>query len=330
MGNLDPLATNTITLSIANNPNNGSLVGLTSLPASSGVASFNNVLLLDSIGNGYTLEASASGLTSDTTDAFNVIPAASVPDHYEFLVQPSNTSPGGIMFPNIQVRVLDSANNLVLTNNEHISLTIANNPNNGTLSGTDSLDLAGDEDYITILNSVSVTSINGISTFTDISIDSAGMGYTLMAQSGDTSIGTAVSNAFDITPTPGVPTQLAFSIQPSNEAFDVVITPTVIVTVLDGNGNVVADANDTVTVSIGNNPNEGSLSGTVTDLLLVNGGAAFNDLSIDSVGSGYTLIATANGLTSAVSEPFDIIDPEVVTALDFWWATFSNGGRRYH
>ena len=211
-GNLAVLASDMVTLSIRNNPNNGSLSGTTSTRASSGVAIF-HTLLLDSLGNGYTLEVSAAGLVSDTTDAFNIIPAAGPPARYEFLVQPSNTPPSEVMSPNIQVRVLDSVGNWVLTDNEHIGLTIANNPGNGILSGTDNVILVGDEDYIPIPGAVTVTSVDGVSTFTNISIDSAGVGYTLMAQGAGSEL-TQVSDSFDILSLP-VPTSLAFVQQPT-------------------------------------------------------------------------------------------------------------------
>ena len=49
---------------------------------------------------------------------------------------------------------------------------------------------------------------------------------------------------------------------------------------------------DEVTISIGTNPGPGVLSGTLT-AAAVNGVALFTDLQIDTVGNGYTLVATA-------------------------------------
>jgi hypothetical protein len=80
----------------------------------------------------------------------------------------------------------------------------------------------------------------------------------------------------------------------------------VMVEVVDQFGNVVtSDNSDTVTVAIGNNPSVGTLSGTLT-LTVSNGVAWFADLSIDLAGDGYTLHATANGLTAVDSNAFSI------------------------
>src|SRR5213075_1168238 len=60
-----------------------------------------------------------------------------------------------------------------------------------------------------------------------------------------------------------------------------------------------------VTVALGNNPGSGTLSGTLTRPA-VGGAASFGNLSIDKVGTGYTLVASSAGLTSATSAAFDI------------------------
>ncbi len=73
----------------------------------------------------------------------------------------------------------------------------------------------------------------------------------------------------------------------------------------DAFGNVVTTATDAVTIAIGTNPGGGTLSGTPT-VSAVNGVAALSDLSIEKTGSGYTLGASAAGLTDATSAAFDI------------------------
>jgi hypothetical protein len=60
-----------------------------------------------------------------------------------------------------------------------------------------------------------------------------------------------------------------------------------------------------VTVAIGTNPSGGMLSGTLT-VTVSNGVASFGDLSIDMIGDGYTLHATAGSLTAADSNAFSI------------------------
>jgi hypothetical protein len=50
----------------------------------------------------------------------------------------------------------------------------------------------------------------------------------------------------------------------------------------------------------------GTLSGTKT-VAAVAGVAIFATLGIDQAGTGYTLVATATGLTAATSAAFDIV-----------------------
>ncbi len=68
-------ATNTVTLSINNDPPTGStLGGTTSMPAVAGVADFSGKgVYVSRAGTGFTLQAAASGLTSKTSSAFNIL-----------------------------------------------------------------------------------------------------------------------------------------------------------------------------------------------------------------------------------------------------------------
>jgi hypothetical protein len=78
------------------------------------------------------------------------------------------------------------------------------------------------------------------------------------------------------------------------------------VEIVDQWGHVVtSDNSDTVTLLIGNNPSGGTLSGTLT-VTVSAGIATFSDLSIDQIGDGYTLLAAADSLTGAESNPFHI------------------------
>lgn len=64
-------STASITIGIASNPGGGSLSGTTTRPASFGVAAFTG-LSINQPGSGYTLSAIAAGLTSVTSNAFNM------------------------------------------------------------------------------------------------------------------------------------------------------------------------------------------------------------------------------------------------------------------
>ncbi len=71
MGNAVTTATNAVTMAIGTNPSSGTLTGTLTVNAVAGVATFAN-LSINAAGSGYTLAASATGLTGSTSSAFNV------------------------------------------------------------------------------------------------------------------------------------------------------------------------------------------------------------------------------------------------------------------
>jgi hypothetical protein len=103
----------------------------------------------------------------------------------------------------------------------------------------------------------------------------------------------------------GPATKLAFAQQPTNEESATPIAPAVQVSVLDASNNVVGSSSASITLAIGTNPGGGTLSGTLTQNA-VNGVATFPDLTIDKIGTGYTLTASSSGLTGATSNAFNI------------------------
>jgi hypothetical protein len=117
----------------------------------------------------------------------------------------------------------------------------------------------------------------------------------------------SVTGSTTFTIAPAVADHLLFVQQPTDTAAGQLITPAVVVDVVDAFGNVETDDNsDTVTLSLGTNPSGGALSGTLT-VTVVNGVATFSDLSIDQAGAGYTLHATTGGgVPDLDSGPFTI------------------------
>lgn len=105
-----------------------------------------------------------------------------------------------------------------------------------------------------------------------------------------------------------VATKLAFVTPPSNTSAGAVISPAVQVAVQDASGTTVPGATNSVTVAIGTNPTGATLSGTLS-VSAVNGVATFNNLSINSAGSGYTLTAASGNLAVATSGAFTISSP---------------------
>src|SRR5437763_13752811 len=134
--------------------------------------------------------------------------------------------------------------------------------------------------------------VAGVATFSTLSVDKSGTGYTLSATAG--SLSGTTSAAFAVTP--GAAAQLAFTTQPSSTPAGAAITPAVQVTARDALGNTVPGFTGAVTVAIGANPAGGTLSGTTT-MTAVAGVATFPKLAVEQSGGGYTLTAVAAGLT---------------------------------
>src|SRR2546425_12935315 len=76
------------------------------------------------------------------------------------------------------------------------------------------------------------------------------------------------------------------------------ISPAVQVAARDAQGNLVTAFTGSVTVALGANPSGGTLAGTRTETA-ASGVVNFGTLSVDKVGTGYTLAAAATGLTAA-------------------------------
>lgn len=115
-------------------------------------------------------------------------------------------------------------------------------------------------------------------------------------------LGTPVTVTFTTGTVSGAAVALTFTVQPVGALPGQVMAPPVRVMATDASGNQATSFTGNITVAIGSNPGGGSLSGTTTRA----GFAIFDDLRIDRVGNGYTLVATASGLPPATSAPFDI------------------------
>jgi hypothetical protein len=280
-GNLITGSSAAVTVALDANPGMAALQGTLTVNALGGVATFPN-LVLTIAANGYTLAASSSGLVSETSAAFNITPSAAT--KLAFGQPPTNNEAGVPITPAITVRIEDASGNLV-DDNRIVTLALDANPGSATLGGT-----------------LSVAAVNGIATFADVEIDIAAAGYTIVAT---TTGGLTDVTSAPFTIAPGAPTQLAYQQQPSDAAAGDLIAPAITVRILDSLGNLVATANNAVTLAFGANPGGGTLSGTTT-VNAVNGVATFSTLSINRAATGYTLVASATSLSSATSDPFDI------------------------
>ena len=291
LGNSVTTFTGTVTVALGTNPAGGTLSGTKAVAAVAGIATFAG-LSIDKAASGYALSATATGLTGATSAAFSI--TTGVATQLAFTVQPSSAPAGASMAPSVQVTVRDASGNTVSGFTGNVTVAIGTNPGGGALSGTKTVAAAG-----------------GVAAFSTLSIDKSGTGYTLVATAG--ALPAVTSAPFGIAP--GTATQLVFSVPPSTATAGANLRPTVQVTARDALGNAATGFAGNVTVAIGTNPAGGTLSGTRT-FAGIDGVATFPGLSIDSVGSGYTLSATAAGVAGVASAAFDIV-PSTATQLFF-------------
>ena len=78
-----------------------------------------------------------------------------------------------------------------------------------------------------------------------------------------------------------------------------------IVSAEDSSGIVTTSFNGTVTVALLNNPGGATLGGTLS-VTAQSGVATFTGLTLDKVGTGYTLQVSSNGLTAATTNAVDV------------------------
>jgi alpha-tubulin suppressor-like RCC1 family protein len=221
-----------------------------------------------------------------------------------FTVQPITSMAGVAIGPAVAVAIEDASGTTVTGATNVVTVTIGANPEGDTLMGT-----------------ARVAAVNGVAVFPSLHIDKAGAGYTLKAAA--TGLTGATSDPFTIAPGPA--SRLVFTVQPSDAMGGAAITPPVQVAAQDAYGNLVTGFQDSVTVALGGNPAPGALSGT-TVVSAVGGVATFSDLSIGPVHAGYTLTASAAGLTGASSVPFAIAAPLASTIAVGYYHTCALDG----
>lgn len=268
-------------------PDTAPLSGTVTVSAVAGIATFSNFGLVTT--GCRRLVASSPGLIPDTSAAFCITPGPAAA--LNFTVQPArypvSCSMSGAVIAPVAVSVVDAYGNTVDSATDPIHITLGNSAN-ATLSGT-----------------TTVAAATGVATFSDLSIDRTGFGFTLVATA--TGLTGTTSTSFDV-PADACWYLLLWTIQPTSTTVGAVMTPPVQVCAEDGFGNVATWFVGDVTVAIANNPAGGTLTGTVTKVA-VSGCATFADLRIDKAGAGYTLVATHAGGVGGASAPFDITSP---------------------
>jgi hypothetical protein len=183
----------------------------------------------------------------------------------------------------LTVQAQDSSGNLVTSFNGPVTVMLASNPGGATLGGT-----------------MIVTASSGVATFSGLTLDKAASGYTLIVSG----VGSGSTTTSAVTVTPAAATQLVITQQPP-ASVQVNKTFALKASIEDAYGNVVTTASNRVNVAFSNNPTGATLGGTLT-VTVSQGVASFTNLTINKIGSGYTLRVSGSGLTSATSNPINV------------------------
>jgi len=200
-----------------------------------------------------------------------------------FSTQPAQGISGVPFTPPLAVTVEDSSGKIVANSAAAVSLffTTSSNTGGATLSGN-----------------TTVNAVNGVATFSDISIDKAGSYYSLTAAS--PGLASVISDTFPVKP--GKPTKLVFVTQPVAAAAGAAFSTQPVLAIEDAQGNVVTDSTAPVTLTIqpGTGTEGAVLTGTTTTNA-VNGRASFATISINMAGDDYVVTAESPGLTPVSS-----------------------------
>src|SRR5262249_7486720 len=149
---------------LAKNPGGSTLGGTLTVTAVNGTATFNG-LTLDKGGTGYTLQATANGQPPVTTSAFDVASPTATATQLAVTAQPSGPVTAGTGFT-LTVSAETSLGAVDPTFHGTVTVALMSNPGGSTLGGT-----------------VTVSASGGVATFSGLTLNNPGNGYTLMVSS---------------------------------------------------------------------------------------------------------------------------------------------------
>src|SRR5205814_771718 len=119
-----------------------------------GVATFSDVRI-DQLGRGYTLLAETARHVSGTSTPFTIVERAT---HLAFVTQPPATVDGGAAIT-VRVAIQDTLGNTLTNASAPVTLALAPHPTGVTMA------------------TITVETVDGIATFSDVHIDQLGSGY---------------------------------------------------------------------------------------------------------------------------------------------------------
>ncbi len=250
-----------------------------SAPAIAAVTTTGLVIGL-SQGGPVTISATSDGKTGTATASVSSRPATRL----AFAEQPGASVAGLALTPPIRIAIQDDLLSTVLGATNPVTIALAGNPGNTTLGGTTTLD-----------------GINGIATFTNLTLNRVGTGYTFLVTS--PGLAPATSTPFNVTV--GTASRLAFTTPlPASAQSGVAFSPQPVLQLQDAVGNPVAQSGVVVTATVGSG--SGTVGGSTTATTDGAGIASFTALSLSGPAGNYELNFSAPGIAPLVSGPITL------------------------
>ncbi len=286
-GALDTFYQGTVSVSLATDPSGDAKLGGTlTAPVINGEAMFSG-LTLNKAGTGYVIQATATGITSASTQPFNVAAAAT---QLVVTTEPPVSVAVGTEFTTI-VSAEDGNGNVDGSYDQALTLTLLNNTEGATLGGT-----------------VTQGADNGVATFTDLTVNQPGDGFALQAASG--TLATGQSSDFNVTAPPA--THLVIATAPPSTL--VAGTPFgLIVDAETDQGNIDPSYDGAVILTLSGGASQATLGGTL-QVDATAGVATFSGLNIDLAGSSYT-IDVASGTLTGIATGDIVVTPAAASQL---------------
>ncbi len=276
------------------NPYNGNSIpvnaGSSVAKTGSAIASGDDSLVFNGNAGAYHLEGEITdGTATRYAYASDAVTVSNPAKQLVFAQEPPSSTTAGAGF-SITVQIHDANGQVITGDNSIITLSLAGTAG-GTLGGT-----------------ISVAAVNGVASFTNLSIITLGT-YTLDATASDDT--PATSSTITITPdTTSAHLQL---VQPADPILVGGTLSPIVFEVQDQFGNVITSDTSTVTLGIASGPGGAVLGGTTT-VTPVDGVVTFTAIKPSTAGT-YTLSATAAALPVQTPAQFSLDVAQAVTTI---------------
>ena len=202
---------------------------------------------------------------------------APVPTALVFQTEPAEASGGAPFTTQPVVEVLDQKNERLVGTAVSVTVGLGSNPSGGRLSGV-----------------TTVNTTTGLAVFSDLAIDKAGSGYTLVASVSGV---VRATSAFDVIVGPPVASRSTVSVNRSRALPDDSVTLTLLAR--DAGGNALANGGSTVIFTASGGTSQGGITAT-TD----NGDGTYTARFVaDGAGTALTIGATVNGAAVTADLP---------------------------